>query len=143
MKPTYLTISLALVIAPSACVHHSTTPVAVQRPAAPPDLTGAQDSELQRHLAQNVMMRGIFSLRGKLGPLILVAGRPIYLESRGRFSWGDAYAGMEDKEVRVTGTLRFAHYPKPPSGALPEGRASDHFYFEAETVRVELTKEQK
>jgi hypothetical protein len=46
---------------------------------------------------------------------------------------------MEGKEVRVTGTLQFAHYAEEESAkALPIARASDHFYFEAETAKIEL-----
>jgi hypothetical protein len=85
-------------------------------------------------------MRGRFSLRGKVGPFILVGGRPIYLVPTGAFTWGEPYAQMEGKDVRVTGTLRFAHYPTPPAEALPAGRPSDHFYFEAETARIELSQ---
>jgi hypothetical protein len=104
------------------------------------DLTGASDSELQQHLGESVIMRGRFSLRGKIGPFILVGGRPVYLVSKGSFSWGEPYASMEGRDVRVTGTLRFAHYPEPTPDALPAGRAPDHFYFEAETAKVELSE---
>src|SRR6266576_37730 len=47
---------------------------------------------------------------------------------------------MQGQNVRVTGTLRFAHYSASPRESLPEGRPSDHFYFEAETAKVELSK---
>ena len=114
-------------------------PAAGPRAPTPTDLTGASDSELRRHLGETVTMRGVFSLRGKVGPLILVDGRPIYLESARRFSWGESYAKMEGKEVGVTGTLRFAHYSHPRSSkALPVGQATDHFYFDADTAKVEL-----
>jgi hypothetical protein len=103
-------------------------------------LTGASDSELQRHVGERVNMRGKFSLRGKTGPFILVGGRPVYLVPKGSFSWGEPYASMEGLDVSVTGTLMFAHYTQPAQGALPEGRPTDHFYFEAETARVELIK---
>ena len=85
-------------------------------------------------------MRGRFSLRGKLGPFILLGSRQIYLVPTGSFSWAEPYARMEGRNVRITGTLRFAHYPEPAAGALPEGRAPDHFYFEAETAKVELSE---
>lgn len=114
------------------------TPVVVPG-AEPNDLTDVSYSDLQRHVGETVTMRGVFSLRGKVGPFILVGGRPIYLESLRSFSWGEPYARMEGKEVRVTGTLRFIHYPEvPPSKASPVARATDHFYFEAETVKVDL-----
>ena len=119
--------------------------LAAPQPAAQPaptplDLTSAPDSEWQQHLGERVQMRGRFSLRGKAGPFILVGGRPIYFVPKGSFSWGEAYARMEGKDVRVTGMLRFAHYPAPASKALPAGRPSDHFYFEAETAQLELSQ---
>ncbi len=135
-----LAISLTLLLAATGCAHHGSTSPDLQRTPTPVDFTGASDSELQQHLGERVTMHGRFSLRGKLGPFILVGGRPIYLEPKGSFSWGESYASMEGREVRVTGTLRFARYPKPPPGDLPEGRAPDHFYFEAETAKVELSE---
>ncbi len=144
-----LVISLALLLAPARCTQHAPAPSDAQRTPTPPDtqrvltpldLTTASDSKLMQHLGESVTMSGQFSLRGKIAPFILVGGRPIYLEPRGSFSWGEPYAGMEGRTVRVTGTLRFAHYPTPPPQALPEGRAPDHFYFEAETAKVELVR---
>lgn len=128
-----LSISLAVLLAASGCAPRAATHV-------PFDLTAAPDAELQRHIGASVTMHGRFSLRGKIAPFIQAAGRPIYLVPQGPFSWGEQYERMEGRDVRVTGTLRFAHYPKPPPGALPEGRASDHFYFEAETAKVELNE---
>src|SRR2546421_11995465 len=87
-----LAISLALLFATAGCVHRVSIPRAVQRPVTPVDLTSATDSELQQHLGERVTMRGRFSLRGKVGPFILVGGRPIYLESKRSFSWGKPYA---------------------------------------------------
>jgi len=111
----------------------------------PLDLTGASDSELQRHLGKIVIMRGRFSLNGKVGPFIIVGERPIYVVSDGSFSWGQPYARMEGREVRVTGTLRFFRDPeRPRQDQAPtkeherEGRLPDHFYFEAQTAKVEL-----
>jgi Domain of unknown function (DUF4440) len=122
-------------------IKQSAAPTLAALPApTPSDLTSASDSELQQHLGERVQMRGRFSLRGKVGPFILVGGRPIYLVPTGAFSWGEAYARMEGKDVHVTGTLRFAHYPTPTPEALPEGRPSDHFYFEAETAQIELSQ---
>jgi hypothetical protein len=134
-----LAISLAILFATVGCPHRASVPPAVQ-PATPVNLTSAADSELQKHLGERVTMQGQFSLRGKVGPFILVGGRPIYLVPKGTFSWGEPYAKMEGQNVHVTGTLRFAHYPVSPPEALPEGRPADHFYFEAETTKVELSQ---
>ena len=146
---TRLAISLVLLLAAAGCAKRASRPMDVERgpasnevrrDAMPLDLTGASDVELKQHLGEIVTMRGQFSLRGKVGPFILTGGRPVYLESKGSFSWGQPYASMEGRDVRVTGTLRFVHYPEPAPGALPEGRAPDHFYFEAETAKVELSQ---
>ena len=133
-------ILLSLLLAAGGCAHRAAKPRDVVRGSTPPDLTGAPDSELQRHTGERVRLRGQFSLRGKIGPFILVGGRPVYLVPQGSFSWGEPYASMEGRDVLVTGTLRFAHGAEPTPEALPEGRAPDHFYFEAETVKVELSQ---
>ena len=127
---THLSISLVILLA-AGCA---------QRAPAPSDLTSAPDTELKQHLGENITMHGQFSLYGKLAPFILVGGRPIYLEPQGSFSWGERYERLEGQDVFVTGTLRFAHYPKPPPGDSAVAHASDHFYFEAETAKVELSQ---
>jgi hypothetical protein len=132
---TLLSISLAAILVAAGCSQRAMTPT-----PAPFDLTGAPDSELQQHLGENVTMHGQFSLYGKIGPFILIAGRPIYLVPHGSFSWGESYASMEGQDVRVTGTLRFAHSSEPSPGDSTVARASDHFYFEAETAKVELSQ---
>ena len=135
-----LAISLALLLAVAGCAHRASIPRAVRPVPTPVDLTGASDSELRQHLGERVTLRGRFSLRGKVGPFILFSGRPIYLVPKGSFSWGEPYPSMEGRDVRVTGILRFAHYPEARPEALPEGRPPDHLYFEAETAKVELSE---
>ena len=97
------------------------------------NLNEASDSELMGHVGQTVTMHGKWSLRGLTGPYILASNGPVYLVSKGNFSWGKKYALMEGKDVRVTGVLRYAHYE--PS---TEQHPPDHFYFEAETANIEL-----
>ena len=97
------------------------------------NLNEASESELLGHVGEKVRMHGKWSLRGVVGPFILANNRPIYLVSKGNFSWGEKYSRMEGKDVRVTGVLRYAHYE--PS---PEQHPPDHFYFEAETADIEL-----
>jgi hypothetical protein len=89
-------------------------------------------------VGQSVTLLGPFSLRGKLGPFVLVRGQSVYLISRGSFTWGERYERMEGREVRVTGTLRFAHYPEATRDDV--GRPFDHFYFEAESASVESSQ---
>lgn len=146
---TYFAVSLALLLLPVRWIERAPTPSRPQqtqprsrakRVLTPQDLTRASESELMQHLGENVTLRGKFSLRGKVGPFILVRGRPIYFQSKVSFDWGERYTRMEGRTVRATGTLRFVHYPTPPPQALPEARPYDHFYFEAETAKVELFK---
>jgi hypothetical protein len=131
-------VVLVVLLFATGCAHHVPAPLNVQRSATPVDLTAASESELRKDIGERVTMRGTFSLFGKLAPFILVSGRPIYLESKIPISLGEPYVTMQDKDVRVTGILRFAQYPEPQPGALPEGRAPDHFYIEQETAKVEL-----
>jgi len=91
-------------------------------------------------VGQQVTLRGEFSMRGKIGPFILVAGSPVYLIARGVSSPGPSYESMEGKLVTLTGTLRFYKAPKISAGQLAEGRLPDHYYMEAENARVELVK---
>jgi hypothetical protein len=97
------------------------------------NLNEASDSELLGHVGENVTMHGKWSLSGVIGPYILANNGPIYLVSKGNFSWGEKYARIEGKDVRVTGVLRYAHYE--PS---TEQHPPDHFYFDAETAKIEL-----
>ena len=117
-------ILLSIALAAGGCAHRRVKPVEVVRDRAVLDLTGASDSELQQHLGERVTIHGKFSLRGKIGPFILAGGRPVYLVPKGSFNWGEPYASMEGRDVRVTGTLRFAHYPEPAPEALPEGHTA-------------------
>ena len=99
-------------------------------------------SDLRPLVGRQVTLRGTFSLRGKVGPFVLVSGRPVYLVASGSFTWGERYAEMEGALVIVTGTLRF--HPSPPASETVNSavaRTPDYFYFEAETVRVQPAKE--
>ena len=129
-----------LLLAAVGCAHRVSSQHDVHRAQAPLDLTDAPESELRQHPGQIVTMRGKLSLRGKVGPFILVAGRPVYLVPKGSFTWGEPYASIEGRDVRVTGTLGFAHYPQRAPVDLPEGHAADHFYFEAETAHLESSQ---
>jgi hypothetical protein len=97
------------------------------------NLDEASDSELLGHVGENVTLHGKWSLRGLVGPYILVNNRSVYLVSKGNSSWGEKYARMEGKDVRITGVLRYRHY-EPSTEQHPH----DHFYFETETAKIEL-----
>jgi hypothetical protein len=123
-------IATALLLTALGCAQHISTS---------PDFTGAADTELHHHVGHRVTLSGPFSLRGKIGPFILVGGRPVYLVSHGTFSWNGRLEQMEGKNVRVTGTLRFACCAELTRDDLPVGRPSDHFYFDAASATVELS----
>lgn len=126
--------------APRSVITQVSKPTEVRRSRKPVDLTNAPDSKLQQHLGERVTMHGKFSLRGKIGPFILVRERPIYLKPHGSVSWNRSYELMEGKDVRITGILRFAKNPDASGGDLPAGRPSDHFYFEAESAKINLNQ---
>jgi hypothetical protein len=125
--------------APRSVITEVSKPTEVRGSQKSADLTDAPDSKLQQHLGERVTMHGKFSLRGKVGPFILVGERPIYLKPKESSSWNRSYEGMEGKEVRVIGILRFAKNPASSGGDLPAGRPSDHFYFEAESAKIKLS----
>lgn len=102
------------------------------------NLNEASESELLNHVGETVTMHGKWSLRGKIGPYILVANGPIYIVSHGNYSWDEKYSRMEGKDVRVTGVLRYAHSTAASERPSSEQHIFDHFYFEAETARIEL-----
>ena len=102
--------------------------------------TPAKSDDLCFAVGQPVTLRGEFSLRGKMGPFVMVGGRGVYLIASGSFSWGPHYESMEGKMVTITGTLRFYKAPPAPAGPLAEARVPDHYYMEAEGARVELVK---
>jgi hypothetical protein len=99
------------------------------------NLNEASDSELLGHVGEKLTMHGKWSLRGIVGPYILASNREIYLVSKTNVSWGEKYARMEGKDVRVTGILRYERY-EPSALQHPP----DHFYFETETATIALNE---
>ena len=91
-------------------------------------------------VGQPVTLRGMFSLRGKLGPFVMIGKRVVYLIAGGSFSWRPAYERMEGKMVTISGTLRFYKALPVREGPIAEARPPDHYYMEAESARVELVK---
>ena len=91
-------------------------------------------------VGQPVTLRGEFSLRGKIGPFVLIGASPVYLIARGSSSSGPSYESMEGKMVTLTGTLRFNKAAPAPTGPLAEARLPDHYYMEADSARVEPVK---
>jgi hypothetical protein len=99
------------------------------------DLNKVLDNDLLAHVGESVTLHGTWSLRGIVGPYILANDREIYVVSKGNFSWGEKYARMEGKDVRITGVLQYERY-EPSTAQHPP----DHFYFEAKTAKIELNE---
>ena len=132
-----LQVLLSVVIVLSAsCTRKNPVPSQAQvSTQSSVNLDMASESELLSHVGEKVTLHGKWSLGGVIGPYILTRHAEVYLVSKGNFSWGEKYARMEGREVRVTGVLRYAHYE--PS---TEQHPPDHFYFEAETATIELNE---
>jgi TonB family protein len=100
-------------------------------------------NELASLVGKPVTLRGKFSLNGKVGPLVLVDDKIVYLRSKLSFVWGRRYELMQDKVVTVTGTLRF--FKEPPQPDFVRGVAvpkiGDYFYFQAEQASIELDQQ--
>jgi hypothetical protein len=56
-------------------------------------------------------------------------------------SFDDPFAGMSDKPLEVTGTLRFFHDSIPLDASSPILWQHDHYYFEKETTQVRIMTE--
>jgi len=96
--------------------------------------------DLRGRIGQEVTLRGTFSLRGKIGPFVLVSGNPVYLVAAGSFSW-QPYSRLEGKIVSVTGVLHFFKAPVEPDPPGPiAARPPDYFYFEAASAVVKAAE---
>ena len=130
---------IVVFLLPASCVNKNALPSKAQvSPQTNVNLNDASESELLNHVGEKVTMHGKWSLRGKIGPYILAANGPIYVVSQGSYSWGEKYGRMEGKDVRVTGVLRYAHSSAASERPSSEQHIPDHFYFEAETAKIEL-----
>ena len=94
--------------------------------------------DLQSFVGQEVAIRGEFSLRGKLGPFVLLNGKPIYLIAKHSVSWWKSYSEMEGKVVIATGTLRFFKAPRSEPADPAVSQVPDHYFLEAETAKIRL-----
>ena len=92
-------------------------------------------------IGQQVALRGKFSLRGKVGPFVLVNGGPVYLIAKDSFNYGQ-HSKLEGKLVAVTGIILF-YRPPTTSETAPDSavaRLPDYFYFDAESAKVHLVE---
>jgi hypothetical protein len=101
--------------------------------------TNRSYDDLSSLIGQQVTLSGEFSLRGKVGPFVLIDGRPVYLVAKGSFGWGRPYSKMEGRRVTVTGKLKFYRSPveSVPRDSVTAG-IPEYFYFEAERAVVRL-----
>jgi hypothetical protein len=135
-----VTVSACTRVATNTQVKTASAPASTTPLVTPADLTALTASEWQRRLGETVVMHGTFSLFGKTAPYILVRNEPVYIKPQGSFSWGDEYAQLEGRDVRVTGTLHFVHHDQLPPADLMQQREFDHYYFDAETAKVQLNR---
>jgi hypothetical protein len=120
---------VALVIPAAGCVGRS---------SRPEDATTASFDELHRLVGKQITIHGKFSLRGKFGPFVLLSNaQMVYLVPKGSFAWGKTYSEMEGKLVAATGILNLFHSPDSKSVNPAMARATDYFYFEAETAQLQ------
>ncbi len=114
-------------------------PACASTPPNPPDISAASDAVWRHYVNQRVAFRGVFSLRGKIGAFVVVAAaRPIYVVSHGNFTWGEPYVGMENREVEVIGTLRYAQETMPITDAMQA--SPEHFFVDAETASIKAAQ---
>ena len=106
--------------------------------AAAVDLTNIPVAEWRDHVGRRISARGTLSQRGRLGPLVLVRGHPVYLLSQNPHASGRRFETMEGRHVRAAGVLRFARASAEAQIGLPSGQPSDHYYLDAESARVEV-----
>jgi len=101
-------------------------------------------SQLRSMIGRQVSVRGKFSMYAKIGPCVLVNGRPVYIVQNGSVGWGQRYARMEGRTVSVTGKLLFHETPpEPEHTAVAVARVPDYFYFEAESASIRLEKQRR
>jgi hypothetical protein len=91
------------------------------RGSAPVDLTSSAESAYHHFVGQRVVVRGRYSVRGKIAGYVAARHATVYLVG---YPYGDI---SEGQQISVTGILHFqpeAHSPDPSvAGVLA------HFYF--------------
>jgi hypothetical protein len=109
---------------------------------APPCWPGSSkpdfyDEVSETLIGQRIIIRGKFSLWGKIGPYVALDERQeVYLVHKGPFKWGKAYSEMEGKRVAARGILRFYHAPPVEPTERTVAHAPDYFYLEVESVHL-------
>lgn len=69
------------------------------------------------------------------GEAICLVGMP------SKSGFDDPFAGMDDKPLEVTGTLKFFHDSIPLDATRPREQQHDHYYFEKESTHVRVMTE--
>lgn len=123
-------LSTAIIVLGMGCKHPRSTPE---------NATAASYDQLRASIGKQITIRGKFSLRGVVGPYVLLSNQQVvYVVPRGSFTWGKPYSEMEGKLVAATGTLGFFHSPDVPPEQQARARPPDYFYLEAETTQLRL-----
>lgn len=123
-------LSTAIIVLGMGCKHPRSTPE---------NTAAASYDELRASIGMQITIRGKFSLRGVVGPYVLLSNQQVvYVVPRGSFTWGKRYSEMEGKLVAATGTLGFFHSPDVPPEDQARARPPDYFYVEAETTQLRI-----
>jgi hypothetical protein len=112
----------------------------------PPDLTGTNAKTLDAHLGR------VVSLRGKLGVgmhgdflagatpkdvvFYIIADRP----PSGHYRRPESWDQLRGRQVRVTGTLKFRKFPRPPDGKYEGGWSQpppDYYYMVLQQTQIQ------
>ena len=122
---------VAIIVLASGCNHARSTQ----------ERTIIDTSEVSQELVgKQITIRGKLVV-GKPGAGIVLSNEDeVYIIQENPKPYSeDPYAGMYDKVVEVTGTLRFFHNTAPPTHHdRVEQEAPDHYYFEEESAQVRL-----
>ena len=93
----------------------------------PPDISHESDASLHRFVDRPVVVRGRFSLRGKVAPFIDTGKVQIYLKPENA---PDFDSTLEGKEMVVLGTLRYQPEQRSPDSSIAGVHA--HFYLDGD-----------
>ena len=110
----------------------------------PPDITGANKKILDAHLGKVVSLRGKLDL-GMHGEILAGATKQVdfYIIAEvppGGFTLPESWMRLHGHQVRVTGTLGFRTFPKPPDGKYEGGWSQpppDYYYMVLQHTQIQ------
>jgi hypothetical protein len=114
----------------------------------PPDLTGADAKTFHAHLGKLVSLRGKLSegvhgecLKGATPKgVIFYVIEDVEHVPPGGFTWPSSWMQLRGQQVRVTGTLKFQKWPRPPDGKYVGGWSQpspDYYYMVLQQTEIQ------